>query len=67
VTPISEWTKSYSTVIARDIDKLTGHWDAESAPLAVPIVTSENGADFVHYVTPAQAPASHNEQSRNKD
>jgi hypothetical protein len=61
--PISDWTKSHSTVIGRDIDKLTGHWDAESVPRAVLIMTSENGADFVHNVTPA----SHYGQSRDKD
>jgi len=29
-------------------------------------MTSKNGADFVHYVMQAQAPASHNGQSRAK-
>src|SRR5262245_57478596 len=29
-------------------------------------MTSKNGADFVRYVTPAQAPASHSGQSRNE-
>jgi hypothetical protein len=30
-------------------------------------MTSKNGADFVHFVTPAQAPASQNGQSRAKE
>jgi hypothetical protein len=29
-------------------------------------MTSKNGADFVHFVMPAQAPASQNGQSRAK-
>jgi hypothetical protein len=28
------------------------------------VMTSKNGADFVHFVMPAQAPASQNGQSR---
>jgi hypothetical protein len=31
------------------------------------VMTAKNGADFVHFVTPAQAPASQNGQSRAKD
>src|SRR5882672_11828985 len=30
------------------------------------VMTSKNGADFVHFVMPAQAPASQNGQSRDK-
>src|SRR5215510_6653756 len=30
------------------------------------VMTSKNGADFVHFVTPAQAPTSQNGQSRAK-